>query len=141
MFAPTAFYTRLIMETFNDIVHYMIIYLLVITAFANVLYILNGQREGDERLFTDKKTGSEVSNAWMGQYMISLGEYDFEGFDSGYMWAIFFVATFFIHITFLNMPIAIMENTYDKVQERTRTSEMREKINILSDYWWVNAVF
>lgn len=47
----------------------------------------------------------------------------------------FFVATTFItQITFLNMLIAIMGDTFDRVSEVKEQSALSEKIAILSDY-------
>ena len=70
-------------------------------------------------------------------YMLSLGEFDTEGFAGNnelLLWAIFIGATFLLQITFLNMLIAIMGNTFDRVMEAKQQSEMRERIAILADF-------
>ena len=47
------------------------------------------------------------------------------------------LATFAINIVFLNMVIAIMSDTFDKVTDKGRDAiELQEKIQILSDYIW-----
>ena len=57
------------------------------------------------------------------------------------MWIVFVIATFVVQITFLNMLIGVMGATFGKVKEKTKTSTMRERIKILSDYRGVHAVF
>ena len=46
-----------------------------------------------------------------------------------------------IQITFLNMLIAVMSNTYDRVSEDDETNTMRSKIELLNDYRWINGLF
>ena len=54
------------------------------------------------------------------------------------MWTVFLIATFLVQVTFLNMLIAVMGNTFGMVLEKTSEAAMREKIGILNDYRWVN---
>ena len=57
------------------------------------------------------------------------------------MMIIFLIATFIIQITFLNMLIAVMGDTFSKVMERINTSKMRERIHVLSDYSKIQSLF
>ena len=50
------------------------------------------------------------------------------------LWGIYLVSTFLLQITFLNMLIAIMNDTYTNVMEVEAQSSRIEKINILSDF-------
>lgn len=54
-------------------------------------------------------------------YMQGLGELGFDGYMgnplSGLLWAIFFMSTVFLTITLLNLLIAIMGDTFDRVLE------------------------
>ena len=47
---------------------------------------------------------------------------------------IFISTTFITQITFLNMLIAIMGDTFAKVNETKEQSALKEKISILADY-------
>ena len=74
----------------------------------------------------------------MNQYMLSLGEFDLvnykgEGNDV-IVWIVFIATTFITQITFLNMLIAIMGDTFARVSEVKEQSALKEKIEILSDY-------
>ena len=44
----------------------------------------------------------------------------------------FLCSTFVIQITFLNMLIAIMGDTYDRVKENSKLAKMKEEIAILN---------
>jgi len=53
--------------------------------------------------------------------MQALGELGYDGFGgsefAGLYWGIFFMSTVLLTITMLNLLIAIMGDTYDRVQE------------------------
>ena len=69
--------------------------------------------------------------------MTSQGEYgtdDFEGENAYFLWIVFFGVTFFIQITFLNMLIAIIGNTFQHVLDNKQQSAMKERIKIISDF-------
>merc|ERR1712151_17641 len=107
----------------------MILMFMVISAFANMMYILNEQRiyEGTQELF-EPKVESTLIDSWISMYLLSLGEFElhnFYGVNNGYIWVIFLMATFVIQITFLNMLIAIMSNTYETVKDRQHVATMR----------------
>ena len=82
----------------------------------------------------------DIFNAFFWAYKLSLGEYDTDGFVFGdqeqsiLLWAIFLFATFILQITFLNMLIAIMNDTFTEFAAKKYQSAMNEKINILSDF-------
>ena len=47
---------------------------------------------------------------------------------------VFISTTFITQITFLNMLIAIMGDTFDRASEVKEQSALKEKIDILADY-------
>ena len=55
------------------------------------------------------------------------------GADKSFL-IIFIVSTIFTQIIFLNMLIAIMSDTFDRVTEVREQSGLREKIDILADF-------
>ena len=74
----------------------------------------------------------------MNQYLLSLGEFDTENYGSEggdtLPWIVFIAATFITQITFLNMLIAIMGDTFARVSEAKEQSALSEKIQILADF-------
>ena len=70
--------------------------------------------------------------------MLSLGEFNTDNYDEdakdSLVWIVFILPTFITQITFLNMLIAIMGDTFARVSEVKEQSALQEKIKILSDY-------
>jgi len=76
-------------------------------------------------------------NSWLTEYKLGLGSFEtdnFEGKNEGIIWLCWLAGTFLIQITFLNMIIAIMGNTFDKVMDKRQLSALKERINIMQDY-------
>ena len=48
IYGATAFYMRLLSETFEDVRAFFLMFLVIVTAFANIMYILNSQRVHDQ---------------------------------------------------------------------------------------------
>lgn len=70
--------------------------------------------------------------------MLGLGEFGQDEFashsHSKLMWVFFLLATFLTQITFLNMLIAIMGDTYSRVTENKKRFALRERTGIYSDF-------
>lgn len=70
--------------------------------------------------------------------MVTLGDFAYDNYFkheyTPFAWLLFIMATAFTQITMLNMLIAIMGDTFDKVTENRRTFTMRTKLQILGDY-------
>ena len=123
----------------------------LLTAFANILYVLNTERgeslryTKDSQYHNDNIYESEISdspfvNAIIYSFKLSLGDFNTNGFrgeNQGLTWVVFVFATFLLQITFLNMIIAIMANTFDYVMEKKQQTSMKERISILADFRFV----
>ena len=74
----------------------------------------------------------------LNQYLTALGEFYTDSYIehdlAPFVWTLFIMATFFTQITMLNMLIAIMGDTFDKVTENRQTFTTRTKLSILGDY-------
>ena len=80
---------------------------------------------------------SEFWNSLIYSYKLSLGDFSTTGYagnNQWFIWIIFAFATFMLQITFLNMLIAIMSNTFDNVMEKKQQSALKERIGILNDF-------
>ena len=144
LFANSAYFITLITNTIADIRVFMVVVLLIIIAFANFFFILNihtpdgsqgfqtkwknlkisenGWAENDPRIgkqsysYIDDNMGDNVLNALLAMYLLSLGEFSFDGFSKGensnLAWVFFVIATFLCLVVFMNMLIAIMGETF-----------------------------
>jgi hypothetical protein len=121
LFEKTSFYIRLIQETFADIGYFFIIFLFALAAIGSAMYMLQlnqAQGAGD---IVEAVFGHFFMDLIYNQYMMSLGEFTMDGFgDHPEMiicYVFFLAATFVTQLTFLNMLIAIMGDTFGRVIE------------------------
>ena len=150
LFESTAFFINLLYNTFMDknFRAFLIMTALMLATFANILYVLNTER-GDKMkysdglyLHNDNIYNSELKdqsflNAVIYSFKLSLGDFSTTGYrgnNQGSTWLVFVLATFLLQITFLNMIIAIMANTFEFVMERKQQTSMKERISILADF-------
>ena len=75
----TAFYKRLLGETFQGIAWFFLIFFLSLCLFANAIYILDANREYEERLF-ENRFGSTVVSSLFNQYLLALGEFELDNY-------------------------------------------------------------
>ena len=73
-------------------------------------------------------------------YILAVGDYDTEGFENKgevnkvVLWVVWFSATFLLQVTFMNMLIAIMGNTFEEVWDKKHQSAIEERIVLLNDF-------
>ena len=126
LFTSTAFFINLLTETLFGISAFVTMMAILLLGVSNVMYILNIQNEDlaedlqQRPIFTMELPWNFV-NSVIFSYKLVLGEFDTEGFDGNHavvLWLIFFGATFLLQITFLNMLIAIMQDTFTDVKSQ-----------------------
>lgn len=84
-------------------------------------------------------TGNGILDVIFNQYLLSLGEFEtftenFEGQFSILILVLFNLASFCTMVTALNMIIAIMSDTFTKVNENREQHQREMKLSLLSDY-------
>ena len=116
LFESTSFYIKLISETIRGIGYFTIIFIFILGAFSNAVYILNANRGveldeegnpvvnvfGDEEgdLILDGNLENGAFDAYLNQYMLALGEFGTDNFsadgsrNSAVLWVLFIIATF-----------------------------------------------
>ena len=123
-----AFFVTMVQQTIQDIAMFMIMLILCIMMFANGIYVLN---RGTKHVFDQDMLQSDINplfspafnneylDAIMSQWNLGLGNANTDPFsnDKGYIlcWIYFVFATFFTNITFMNMLIALMSETFGRV--------------------------
>ena len=139
LFSNTSLYIRLIIETIYDIRYFIVLFVFILMTFGNAILIMD---TGRAERYTKEYFSNDYLNIIFDQYLLSMGEFNGDGgyFEVGADRAvllIFIGSTFLSSITFLNMLIAIMGDTFAKVNEKKEQSALREKINIIANYCFV----
>ena len=139
IFDDLGFYVYLIIETLKDAKSFLILVLMVLITFANALYILEianhpsaavsddtESTQGEENACEDDRLIKMAYNVTfidsvVNQYLLGLGEFQYDAFESSpsgpLIWSLFLFSTFLTQVTFMNMLIAIMSNTFSRVLE------------------------
>jgi len=125
LFTDTSFYVRLIRETLYDIRYFLILFIFILMTFGNTLMVIAEGRDkgaaGAEGGLYKDIFSIRFLNVVFNQYMLSLGEFDLDNYEGegsdALVWTVFIATTFITQITFLNMLIAIMGDTFARVSE------------------------
>ena len=96
---------------------------------------MNAQHDSDEDgieyAYVDNFIdGQEFVNAFIGTYLITLGDYHTSGYSFGpnvwAVWIVFFLASAFLTIIMLNFIITIMSEPFERVQEKKEIYRKRQ---------------
>ena len=122
LFQPTSFFIRLTIDTLYDIRFFSVIFVICLYMFGIPMYMLQLNREEHNALVDETFGPIWPLNALYNQYMLSLGEFSMDNFEENYqthlIYMIFLTSTFVTQITFLNMLIALMGDTFGRVIEQ-----------------------
>lgn len=131
LFKQTAQFITLIKETLIDIKMFALMVVIIMLAFANFFYIMNLNQNG----VVVERTGNSYIDAFLMIYLLALGEFGLDGFDSGIdvyiVWIFFGLASFLVIIVFMNMLIAIMGDTFERVQSIKEVNAIMEQANLI----------
>ena len=78
-----------------------------------------------------------IIDSALNQYLLMLGEFHMDGFQDHanliLCYLIFLISTFITQITFLNMLVAIMGDTFDRVIAQRPTFSLNNKLELMAD--------
>ena len=94
--------------------------------FGSAFYIININLDADHEIIP-KLSGFWIFNAFESMYELSLGEYEVDAYrgieiHQFLVYLLFILSSFIIQITFLNMLIAIMGDTFDRATEESESN-------------------
>lgn len=143
LFDSTAAFIRMLKEIIVDIVPFLTFLVVCIAMFANTFLIFDQSRrlQGrfDERII-EEAFGIPWIDAFVRSYLVGLGEFGMENFNGEggtLIWMFFLLATFITQLLFMNLLIAIMGDTFDRVQDMKVQAAAKEKISMITDFIWV----
>jgi len=130
VFESTAYLVSMITAIIIDMKYFMLALLVAILAFGNAYFILG--RNSEE----DNFTGNNIWEAFIYAVRTGLGDFNVDGFgtsDELLIWIIFFINTIIVVIIVLNLVIAIMGDTFGKVQETQEATKLQEFASIIRE--------
>ena len=136
LFEQTAFYILLVGETLRDVKAFLILLVTTLMVFGVPMIMLNMNRSPDVAI-VDAPFGFWVINMFLNQYLLALGEFNFDNFADNpqavLCYFFFIMATFVTQLTMLNMLIAIMGDTFARVVENADLNSTKTKLELMAD--------
>lgn len=128
-------------DMIKDVKVFSAMLFICLMTFANVIIVLNYNRANneDEPIFDDL-VGSPPFNALIHSWLTGLGDFnkDFYTTESGtnkvIIWIIFFLATVLVQLIYLNLLIAIMSESFARLNEMQGPSTLKSFCNIMLDH-------
>lgn len=110
--------------------YFILALLIAIIGFANTFFILGRNSKGGNF------SGDNIWQAFIFSYRMGLGDFNTDGFgtqDEEIVWILWFLNTITILIILLNLVIAIMGDTFGRVQETQRGTMLQEFSSIMRE--------
>ena len=133
LFEQTAEYVLLMEETIMDTRVFMILIFVAMSMFGIPLIILNENR-GKENAINETPIDLWFFDMLIGQLMLALGDWGStrrnfqEGPQATMIYIFFILGTFISLVTMLNMLIAIMGDTFDRMMENKDINAVKSKL-------------
>ena len=159
MFDQFAQYWDLIVMTIYEVKNFLIIVLVFVVMFQSGIYMLqinrivSSQKDADQQLIFPFEDDDGLQSLWIAsfinQYFLLLGDFgsvnifrSSEGledkgqvhFENFLVLFFFMLSTFFTQIMILNMLIAIMMTTYEKITGDYKRSDQRQKLQLQAEF-------
>ena len=100
----------MIIEVIRDMITFLVVMSVLIIAFSEATYSLSNNR------FSEVDVMDGFFQSFTFSFFNSMGELSMEGFeDDNTAWVLFFLCSLFNLIVMLNLLIAIISDTYNKV--------------------------
>ena len=133
---------RMIIEIVIDMGNFLKVLLIGIIGFTGGLYIMQqglDNRDSENTRFV----GDNFVKAFIYTYRMTLGDFSMDALDDieskglmldyYFIWGIFLIGTMFLVIILLNLLIAIMGATFERVKESIVNLNLREKVLLISE--------
>ena len=136
LFEKTAFYILLLSQTISDVSYFLILLVTTLMMFGVPMVVLNLNRV-EENSIVEDSFNIWVFDMLLNQYLVLLGEFNLDNFadqpQSRLCYIFFIFATLITQITMLNMLIAIMGDTFERVIESRDVNATKTKLDLMSD--------
>jgi len=131
IFDSSAHLIRTIIEITADIRYFLFVFLLGIMGFGATFMILSNNNDKD----SETQFISSIGGAFIYSYLLSLGEFNLDSFDKSedvwLIWLLFVICSMFTTIVLLNMLVAIMGESFSRVNEQSENQRVREHLQLI----------
>jgi len=131
----TGYYIRMVVEVLNDMANFILIFIIVVVAFAHAL-LLVARNDSEEPIL--KNIGVALSYS----YLIPLGYYDlniFPDYKIVFAWIFFVIGSFLMNITLLNLLISIISDTFGRIKASYEVIMYKDMLGVINEnrllYW------
>jgi len=124
IFLKTATTVTMVIEITKDMKYFMIFLLIAIAGYGNCYLILSRNYIGEESF-----SGGTYLLSFIYAYRQAMGEFNTDGFvntDKYYLYALWFMNVIMTLIVLLNLLIAIMSDTFDRIRESLDNNMYKE---------------
>lgn len=139
IFESFSAFIRMIIEMFKDMATFLSMLILGILSFANAFYILD--RAKNDQGEAANISGKNFIDSVIYIYRTGLGDFATDDYNASkysmILWTLFLLCTVFIQILLLNLLIAIMGDTFERVQEMKEQAQLREICALIADNWFL----
>ena len=125
IFFATGYLISMILEIVVDMKYFLWVLIISACAFGNSFWILGRNSE------SGNFAGEEITDGFIFSYRMILGDFQVSGFstkDEEILWILFLLNTVILTIVLLNLVIAIMGDTFDRVQKSQESTMLKELV-------------
>jgi len=150
LFKSFSAFIRMIAEIMKDIQVFLVMLIIALGAFANVIYVLNLNREEngcaedpDCGPVYDSLIGFAPIDAMIHAYLTGLGDFNKDNYSSEnatVVWVMFLIATVIVQLIFMNLLIAIMGESFSRITAIMQQSTLKELCSIMEDHIWLQKI-
>lgn len=155
---PTlAFFVTFLIEVLNDIRGFIFMFIVCILMVGNAVYIISESYKkpdswhylepDDYQALVDADENPEIIDSTFGegykfidslfnQYQMTLGNGDLNFGTNSLVWIFYLLTTIFTQITFFNMLVGIMSETFANVLEAKQKHSLMERTKMYADFLW-----
>ncbi|CDW81552.1 wd-40 repeat protein [Stylonychia lemnae] len=133
IFSSLRYFNNMIIEIIRDMASFTIILIYWIVGFSLMFYLFTFERDYDyEESFDIYNSVLIFVNSLQFTYKLSFGDFDTTEFSSQ-QWILFIISSFFIPLVLFNLIIAVMGDTYDRVQTLATSVDLKEQAKLVME--------
>ena len=128
-FAP---YVRMLLEIISDLRVFFMIYVLITCAFAHAILVYDDEALRNKSV---AEIGAELVRRGFATYRIgTLGDFDADEFvEQWQLHGLFNLCTFIVTVVLLNVLIAVISDTFDRLLERSESSSVKSRAQLIAE--------